>query len=705
MGRDLLAQDYLLKQITASVIYPEGETGKAFWKKVYEKTYATYGTTDIPIDTFNKVWITPEKAVVYENASAGTAYIVESRLKVMLETDYLATSTNVLQVSTPTPNAPNDIAKAILREIVIPVLEKEVNEGANFAPIRQVYQSLLLAAWYKRKIKESILAQAYVDQKKTVGVDISNKNEADLIWSKYVEAFKKGAYNLIKEEFDDTTQETIPRKYFSGGILFNPDASMTLTNSNALLPATSARSSVVSIALKWVQKLLVPALAAGLLAGSAMGADIEIIRANTNVPHYYREGPNDQLVVRLTEDEKLMDVLVDVFPSRINPSVIKKFSVLARSIGSNQFDIGPVLKSVGEDSLAKLKRNQHLVYQASLNGVPLFFFDEGIRKESPNIAIGALYSRLEDAVFISPRALITDLIAVSTPEEYKSLIKAGFFKRRMMFAVAHEMAHWWIEQLMRSGYVVNDLPGVEEFTASDAHEVFAFCVGDFSSDLQVANRLIRLRHMRSKLLDPNFIPGSVGYDYLVNHVAYSLKYFSFLRANSDLFGRQEEKKGTDGIEIPKELSTEEARAILAKDLEKAIEGWEKINGQDVLYRETIAAVFEKWTSLPIQNLKFAAETVVGQAMKRFNSDGTVRLPNIAGRKSVEGTTNPAQNTGGVDLTTAPEGLQTINAGQPLSLKLDPAMLAQVRNAQGAAPVILGIQPLKSLGQFLDGTPK
>ena len=31
MGRDLLAQDYLLKQITASLIYPENDLGKAFW--------------------------------------------------------------------------------------------------------------------------------------------------------------------------------------------------------------------------------------------------------------------------------------------------------------------------------------------------------------------------------------------------------------------------------------------------------------------------------------------------------------------------------------------------------------------------------------------------------------------------------------------------------------------------------------------------
>ena len=32
MGRDLLAEDYMLKQITASLIYPEDETGKKFTK-------------------------------------------------------------------------------------------------------------------------------------------------------------------------------------------------------------------------------------------------------------------------------------------------------------------------------------------------------------------------------------------------------------------------------------------------------------------------------------------------------------------------------------------------------------------------------------------------------------------------------------------------------------------------------------------------
>ena len=47
MGRDLLAQDYILKQLTASLLHPDGETGKVFWKEVYRRAYEAYGTTDI----------------------------------------------------------------------------------------------------------------------------------------------------------------------------------------------------------------------------------------------------------------------------------------------------------------------------------------------------------------------------------------------------------------------------------------------------------------------------------------------------------------------------------------------------------------------------------------------------------------------------------------------------------------------------------
>jgi len=127
MGRDLLGEDYMLKQITASLIYPEDEVGKKFWKRIYEEAAKRYGTTNIPVNTFNKVWIVPEKAVVYENAKAGTAYVVESKLKVMLEQDYLSLAKHEgIQSEQSQSKDISQLGSQIVREIVIPELTSEV---------------------------------------------------------------------------------------------------------------------------------------------------------------------------------------------------------------------------------------------------------------------------------------------------------------------------------------------------------------------------------------------------------------------------------------------------------------------------------------------------------------------------------------------------------------------------------------------------
>jgi len=269
MGRDLLAEDYLLKQITASLIYPESRLGKEFWQKVYAQAQAKYGTTNVPINTFNKVWIVPDKAVVYENG--GTAFVMENHLKVMLEEDYLSLAKHadvgVLPSGFPSVLGPHtghsqllaiacarwgcpslghpnissvhSIASSIIREIVIPELTKEVNEGQNFAQLRQVFYSLILATWYKKKIKDSILVKVYENEKKVVGVGYEKsvilsgaqdlkvpydssaapQNDTEIIYQQYLKAFKKGVYNYIKEGPDPLTGQTVPRKYFSGGVV------------------------------------------------------------------------------------------------------------------------------------------------------------------------------------------------------------------------------------------------------------------------------------------------------------------------------------------------------------------------------------------------------------------------------------------------------------------------------------------------------
>jgi len=219
MGRDLLAQDYLLKQITASLLYPEDELGKKFWDKIYKIAKEKYGTTEIPVNTFNKVWIVPDYAVVHEYE--GGAIVGERYLKVMLEEDYLAAqSSGQGSVDSGHNGLTTDhrsLTTQIVRELIIPELEREVNEGENFATLRQIFNSMILATWYKAALKESFLGKVYVNQNKTKGVEVKDKKIKEKIYEQYLKSFKLGAYNYIKEDLDPETQEVIPRKYFSGG--------------------------------------------------------------------------------------------------------------------------------------------------------------------------------------------------------------------------------------------------------------------------------------------------------------------------------------------------------------------------------------------------------------------------------------------------------------------------------------------------------
>jgi chemotaxis receptor (MCP) glutamine deamidase CheD len=220
MGRDLLAQDYILKQITASLMYPEDELGEKFWGRVYAKSRQEYGVMDILENTFNKVWIVPEKAVVYE--SGDTAFVVESKLKVMLEEDYFVWRQADVAKAHGHPGAQEQgrasaRVTSVIREILIPEIEKEVNLGKNFAQLRQIYHSMILATWFKRRLKGSFLGQVYVGKNKVGGVEVEDKQVKLKIYNQYLTAFNKGVYDYIKEDYDPTTRQIIPRKYFSGG--------------------------------------------------------------------------------------------------------------------------------------------------------------------------------------------------------------------------------------------------------------------------------------------------------------------------------------------------------------------------------------------------------------------------------------------------------------------------------------------------------
>jgi hypothetical protein len=218
-GRDLLVQDYYLKQLSASLSYPESALGHDFWKRVYEEARSRFAEADIPVNTFHKVWVTAGKARVLERGSS--ALILDSDLKVMLEEDYLSLQNNISTVRGSSLGRVKDVNHAssgVVRELMVPELEKEVNSGKTFAELRQVYNAVILAEWFKRRLRQSVIGQVYAGQNRTGGLRIDDPQAARKIYEQYLESFRKGVYNYIREETDPATGEAVPHKYFSGGV-------------------------------------------------------------------------------------------------------------------------------------------------------------------------------------------------------------------------------------------------------------------------------------------------------------------------------------------------------------------------------------------------------------------------------------------------------------------------------------------------------
>ncbi|MBF0330354.1 MAG: hypothetical protein HQL17_00315 [Candidatus Omnitrophica bacterium] len=220
MGGDLLAQDYILKQLAASLTYPDAQLGKDFWQEVYRRA----GRVDSAIDTINKVWITPKDAEVYVHGQG--AFVVHGQMDVLLDKDYVALNKQAqsLGIENAMAEARAGIAQQayqdVFKEMILPEIRKDVNGGRQFAAIRQVYNAMVLATWFKRNLRQNILNQVYAGKNTVSGIDVNDEAYKQRLYDQYLDSLKRGAYNYIKEEFDEAVQEPVAVKHFSGGIEF-----------------------------------------------------------------------------------------------------------------------------------------------------------------------------------------------------------------------------------------------------------------------------------------------------------------------------------------------------------------------------------------------------------------------------------------------------------------------------------------------------
>lgn len=210
-GRIMLAADVQLKKDLAAYTSPKTKEGREYWDKLYKKAEELFGNEDISIPTITRPWIVPNEIILRD---AGTnAYIYKATLKVLLESDYLKDNA-AAQFEDSRFKTLNDYSSQIIKESILPKLSRDVNISKRYAPLRQVYYSLILAQWFKSKKSGS--ADYGIDIRDLTGLTSKTAWTKDSYFKQYQESFRKGEYN-IQDAVQTPYGQTI-RQYFSGGI-------------------------------------------------------------------------------------------------------------------------------------------------------------------------------------------------------------------------------------------------------------------------------------------------------------------------------------------------------------------------------------------------------------------------------------------------------------------------------------------------------
>ncbi len=231
IGKIMLEADLQLKKDTAGLTSPQNPEGKAYWDKLYKKAGELFGSENITIPTITRPWIVPGEIILRQREDS--AYIFKANMKVLLEEDYLssqpsAISSQQYNFKDPRMKELNQYSTQLIRELIIPRLTKEVNISKRYAPLRQVFFSLVMARWFKDTFGSSGSASApgiRVSENSYVKLidsgDLTNLTSKDswfktYYFNEYKKSFEKGEYNLKEDIYTPTGQ--VIRSYVSGGV-------------------------------------------------------------------------------------------------------------------------------------------------------------------------------------------------------------------------------------------------------------------------------------------------------------------------------------------------------------------------------------------------------------------------------------------------------------------------------------------------------
>jgi hypothetical protein len=231
LGKVLLEADLQLKKDLARFTDPATPEGKQYWDQLYAKAESIYGSGDIEIPTVTRPWIVPGEIIIGE--AKDSAYVYKATLKVMLEQDYLKDSVQ-FNFDDERMQQLNAYSSQLVRELIIPKLTRHVNASKQYAPLRQVFYSLILAQWYKaRHAGTKGMYALQIDKKDLTGLTSQKAWSKNTCFKAYQKSFKDGEYS--KEENVLGYNGMSVRRYVSGGINIESAALMSQKMNDSLM--------------------------------------------------------------------------------------------------------------------------------------------------------------------------------------------------------------------------------------------------------------------------------------------------------------------------------------------------------------------------------------------------------------------------------------------------------------------------------------
>ena len=221
IGKVLLEADLRLKKDCCRFTDPRTKTGREYWNKLQQRlNEGGLSSSKLPIG--NRFWIIPAEAAVEEDEEKTT--IVKSKLRVCLEQEYLALQGNNISLLTSQnerERKAQDIADFTMKEVVLPAIQHEVTYGKGYAKLRQVYNSLILAEYFKQKywggegLYPRLVNRGYIQ-----GLESNEPWSSEDFYNAYLKSTQEGEYRLTQTEYDPYLASMVQKYYFYGGITF-----------------------------------------------------------------------------------------------------------------------------------------------------------------------------------------------------------------------------------------------------------------------------------------------------------------------------------------------------------------------------------------------------------------------------------------------------------------------------------------------------